>query len=328
MLVTVIIPSAGRRPKLLERAIKSALIDNDEIQTEIIVILNGKNGMLFDESTSFQHSLVKYYKLEEGNVSKARNYGLSIAQGELIRFLDDDDYLISNIAFIQYLDFLKNKELEVSVYSICIEDENSNIIDFVYPNFNNNDDFTGYVLSPNLALPFICVYKASLLNTAFWDEECKLPEDEDWMRRVAKIKEINFKYSRDIVGVWFQHTGDRLSYIIANNEFYQNRYFSIRSLINELSNNNRIIRYSQASKGIWSCIHGGFYFTPIYWTKIGLYARTLDPNSRPSDPFFQKLPNWIHPLIIEWLMLPKRWMNHQFRQLKYKLGCSSYIRKI
>ena len=74
LMVSIIIPSAGRRPELLQRAIKSALIDDELIQTEIIVILNGKDGMDFDLSQSFQHPLVSYHKIELGNVSKARNY--------------------------------------------------------------------------------------------------------------------------------------------------------------------------------------------------------------------------------------------------------------
>ena len=327
MLVTVIIPSAGRRPKLLERAIKSALIDNDKIQTEIIVILNGKKGMLFDESTSFQHPLVKYYKLEEGNVSKARNYGLSIAQGELIRFLDDDDYLIPEVAYKQYIE-LYNSDADLSTYAGAIEDD---VKRYQVINPIDIDDYCAATLSAYCpALTFATVYKSKTIKHLKWDEYIFTVEDEKWMRTIAASTEIKWLRSNEVVAVWYQHDIDRLSLPIGYPELYRNRCTSIKETLQKLIDSNRItlLRLKTASGGLWSAIHGGFYFNPIYWTKIGLYARMLDPNSRPSDPFFQKLPNWIHPLIIEWLMLPKRWMNHQFRRLKYKLGCSSCIRKI
>ena len=327
MLVTVIIPSAGRRPKLLERAIKSALIDNDEIQTEIIVILNGRNGMLFDESTSFQHPLVKYYKLEEGNVSKARNYGLSIAQGELIRFLDDDDFLYPNVAYQQYLE-LFHSDADLSTYAAAIEDETTRY-QVIKP--IDIEDYCAATLSDKCpALTFASVYKSKIIKNLKWDETICVVEDEKWMRTIAASTEIKWLRSNEVVAVWYQHDIDRLSLPIGYPEFYRNRYISIKETLQKLEAENRLTvsRKINASSGLWSAVHGGLYSAPIYWTKVALYARKLDPQSKPDDAFFQKLPNWIHPLVIEWLMLPKRWMNHQFRRLKYKLGCSSYIRKI
>lgn len=329
IIVSVIIPSAGRRPELLQQAIKSALIDDEKVQTEILVILNGEVGMDFDESSSFQHPLVKYYKLEEGNVSKARNYGLSIAQGELIRFLDDDDYLILEVAYQQYTE-LYNSDADLSTYAGAIEDDETRyqVVESI-----DIDDYCSATLSAYCpALTFASVYKLKNIKNLRWDEKIFIVEDEKWMRTISAYSEIKWIKSHKIVAVWYQHKTDRLSVstCYAHSKFFINRYLSIYETLKKLEVENRLtlMRKEIASQGLWSCIHGGFYFSPIFWTKIALYARTLDPNSRPGDPFFHKLPNWIHPLVIEWLMLPKRWMNHQFRKLKYKLGYSSYIRKI
>ena len=326
MLISIIIPSAGRRPKFLQRAIKSALIDDNTIQTEVIVVLNGKDGMAFDISQSIQHPLVKYHKIEQGNVSKARNYGLSLAQGELIRFLDDDDYLYPEAAYQQYLDFYFNDKLEINIYSIIIKDQSSNFIKKISPEILNNS-FLGYSLNPNIALPFIAVYKKNILANIFWDEECKFPEDEDWLRQDAKKKEYIFEYSDKVVGVWFQHPNERLSLPINNNRFCLNKLESIFSLFEGLEQENRN-RYSLCmAYGLWSCIHGGFHFSPIYWTKIALYAKKLNPQARPKNTFFDTL-FFIDPILLEWLIIPIRWISRYYRKIKSHMVKAAYVRKL
>jgi glycosyltransferase involved in cell wall biosynthesis len=328
MLVTIIIPSAGRRPELLQRAIKSALIADNNVQTEIIVVLNGKDGMVFDVDQSFQHSLVSYHKIAQGNVSKARNYGLSLAKGELIRFLDDDDYLYPDIASRQYIE-LHQSDADLSTYAGAIEDDTIRyqVIEPV-----DIEDYCAATLNANCpALTFATVYKSKIVKPLKWDEKIFVVEDEKWMRTIAASSEINWIKSNDVVAVWYQHDIDRLSVSAsyAYPELFKNRYISIKETLQKLESKNRLTvsRKEKASRGLWSCIHGGFYFSPIYWTKIALYARRLDPESTPNDALFRKLPNWIHPLIVEWLMLPKRLLNHFFRVLKHKMGYSSFVRK-
>lgn len=327
LLVSIIIPSAGRRPKFLQRAIKSVLIDDEQIQTEVIVVLNGTDGMAFDLNQSFQHPLVSYYKIEQGNVCMARNYGLSIAQGDLIRFLDDDDFLYPNVAYQQYLE-LFHSDADLSTYAAAIEDETTRY-QVIKP--IDIEDYSAATLSANFAgLPLLSVYKNRLIYNLKWDEKICIPEDEKWMRTIAANNDIKWFKKNDIVGVWYQHDIDRLSFPMGHPDLFKNRQQSIQETLQKLIDSNRItpLRLKAASNGLWSCIHGGFHFSPIYWTKVALYARKLDPQSKPDDAFFQKLPNWIHPLVIEWLMLPKRWLNHLLRVVKHKLRYNkSFVRK-
>ncbi|MCH7339006.1 glycosyltransferase family 2 protein [Acinetobacter higginsii] len=327
MLVSVIIPSAGRRSEFLKRAIQSALIDDSVIHTEIIVVLNGKEGMVFDTKKAFQHPSVKYYKIEQGNVSKARNYGLSLANGELIRFLDDDDYLYPDIASQQYIE-LYQSDVDLSTYAGAIEDNN---IRYQVIEPIEIDDYCAATLSAHCpALTFATVYKNKIIKNIKWNEDSYIAEDEEWMRALSYPKAPIWLYNKKIVGVWFQHQCLRLSFSLGHPLYYKNRAESINKLLNHLFciGGLTMQRKEYAAQGLWSAIHGGFYFEPIYWTKIAFYARKLDPHSMPDEPFFNKLPCWIHPLVIEWLMLPKRWLNHQVRLLKQKLGYNSSIRKI
>jgi len=325
--VSIIIPSAGRRPELLQRAIKSALTVDSTIQTEIIVVLNGKDGIAFNIDYAIQHPLVKYHKIKQGNVSKARNCGLSLAQGELVRFLDDDDFLIPDVACQQYIE-LYNSNADISTYAGAIEDDT---IRYQVIEPINIDDYCSATLSHKCpALTFASVYKHNIIKDLKWDETIFVVEDEKWMRTVAANAEIKWVKSNEVVAVWYQHDIDRLSLPIGYPELYRNRYLSIKETLQKLESENRLTpnRAISASSGLWSAVHGSLYSAPIYWSKVALYARKLDPKSKPDVAFFQKIPNWIHPLIIEWLMIPKRWLNHFLRVAKHKLRYNkSFVRK-
>lgn len=93
MKISVIVPTY--RPKAyLYECLES--LENQTLNTfeyEIIVILNGDREPYFDQ---IQDSLPLNGKLQhivESSVSAARNKGLSIARGEYIAFIDDDDYV-------------------------------------------------------------------------------------------------------------------------------------------------------------------------------------------------------------------------------------------
>ncbi len=326
--VSIIIPSAGRRSEFLQRSIKSALFDDEHIQTEIIVVLNGKDGMAFDTSLSFQHSLVSYHKLPQGNVCKARNYGLSLAQGELIRFLDDDDYLYPEVAYKQYIE-LFGSNADLSTYAGAIEDEN---IRYQVIKIIDINDYCAATLSAHCpALTFATVYKSKVIKHLKWDEDIFVVEDEKWMRTISASTEIEWIKSNDVVAVWYQHDIDRLSVPIfySNPKLFIERKKSIQDTLKTLKSENRLtsIRIISASYGLWSCIHGGFHFSPMYWTKTALFARKLNPNSKPENAFFEKL-YFIHPILLEWLLIPIRWISRYYRMLKGHFLATSYVRKL
>jgi hypothetical protein len=87
-------------------------------------------------------------------------------------------------------------------------------------------------------------------------------------------------------------------------------------------------RESAAAFGLWSAIHGGFYFNPVYWSGVSRYARKLDINSRPDGAAFEVLPAFVSPVLIEYVAMPKRWLNHFTRLLKGWLFGWCNVRKI
>lgn len=323
--VNIIIPSAGRRPEFLQRAIKSALVDDEQIQTKIIVVLNGGDGIAFDTNKSFQHPLVNYYKIEQGNVCKARNYGLFIAQGELIRFLDDDDFLISDVAYQQYIE-LYHSDAELSTYAGAVEDDQTRyqVIEPI-----NTNDYYSAVMSANCpALTFATVYKKEVIGIARWNEESHIAEDEEWMRTLSYVGELKWMHNTQCVGVWFQHEYSRLSFKLGHPLYYKNRAESIIELVEYLASKNDLTpsRRKYAAQGLWSAIHGGFHFSPLYWSRKIIQVRKLDQESKPDIKLFQ-YTIFIHPLFMEWLLIPLRWGSRIIKRVLIGFNKKSYVRR-
>ena len=104
MLVSVIIPTYNRA-SFLKEAISSVL-NQDYPSFELIVVDDGS----IDETTSMIDDYgdrIKYIRISHQGVSKARNIGISQAQGELITFLDSDDIWRSKKLSIQ-VEFFKH----------------------------------------------------------------------------------------------------------------------------------------------------------------------------------------------------------------------------
>lgn len=324
ILVSVVIPSAGRRTELLNKAIESALFFDISIEIEVLVILNGADSLNFNFKDAYKDSRVKYFQLKEGNVSKARNFGLKQANGDYVRFLDDDDYLCPEICKLQIQRLIETKE-DVSTFSIQIIDDYGNI----HGTTNSSSEVTDGIirlLNVNcVVLPLAHLFKRSFIEDCRWNENRCNAEDLEWLHEVAR-KKPKWKIYNECVGYWFQHNDDlRLSYSSINQDATRVcseqliKTFNVFKTDEKYRHLNKIV-----ANGLWKVIHKAFYLSPVYWTKIALYAKSLDGKSHPNEPLFHKLPL---PIFIEWLMIPKRLGNHFWRILKGKVQNNYYIRK-
>lgn len=89
-LISVIIPTHNR-PQMLAEALASVRSQTYS-DFEIIVVSNGENAETRTLTRSFARAHeARYFELDKGNVSTARNFGIEQALGDWIAFLDDDD---------------------------------------------------------------------------------------------------------------------------------------------------------------------------------------------------------------------------------------------
>jgi glycosyltransferase involved in cell wall biosynthesis len=95
MLVSVIIPTYNRA-HFLKRAIQSVL-DQTYIKWELIVVDNHSDDETDTVMSLFKDHRITYLKIHNnGVISNSRNLGVQVAKGELIAFLDSDDWWDSN----------------------------------------------------------------------------------------------------------------------------------------------------------------------------------------------------------------------------------------
>lgn len=328
--ISVVIPTTGRRQALLRRAITSAFVDDHYLFIDLIVVVNGLEASEFSLPEGFllpSNASIKVVRTSRANVSHARNLGIENATGEWLRFLDDDDFLVPDAAKIQYLELIETS-CELSTYAGATQDENGHTFQIISPQASRG--YACAVLGPKCpALTFASVYALKKVRGVRWNEDWSTTEDEDWMRRILLAKITRWITSDCVVGVWYQHSNIRLSNPMPNNTLYLNRASSIISAVTTLDQDRRLGKdeASAAAQGLWSAIHGGFYFSPIYWSRVAGVARSLDTTSRPNGRLFLALP-WLHPLIIEWLFFPKRVLNHFCRLSKGWIAGFDFVRRI
>ncbi|MGI9896041.1 glycosyltransferase family 2 protein [Vibrio natriegens] len=120
MLISIIIPTCLRSESELIRAIDSGLYNGyDDIE---IVVVNDNRSNSFDEfsllNSRYRSSPIKFiYNSGDRGAASARNYGVKCATGELITFLDDDDFILPGRLEQMYKAFVEFEPKGVSLIS-------------------------------------------------------------------------------------------------------------------------------------------------------------------------------------------------------------------
>lgn len=112
--ISIIVPVYNEE-KHLSRCINSVL-NQTYFDLELLLIDDGstdKSGMICDEYVQ-KDCRINAYHLKNGGVSKARNFGISKANGKWIMFLDSDDYLINDA-----LEVLINQATKTNTLITC-----------------------------------------------------------------------------------------------------------------------------------------------------------------------------------------------------------------
>jgi glycosyltransferase involved in cell wall biosynthesis len=109
MLVSIIIPTYNRK-KLLEEAIASVLSQNFR-DFELIIVDDGST-LDYQIKRLSNDKRIKYYCCPHRGVSSARNFGVKVAKGKYIAFLDSDDLWNKKKLKKQFTFLKRNPELK------------------------------------------------------------------------------------------------------------------------------------------------------------------------------------------------------------------------
>lgn len=319
-VVSIIIPTAGDRMSWLQRAVDSAIEGWNKDEVEILIVLNKNiSALQLIEKMFEKKPEVKVLTSGTAGVSKARNVGLKHASGKLVRFLDDDDYLIPEIA-IEQCKSLTISPLEISSYGISLIDSRDNQRGAIYP-LDINDCVIALSLPNRLQIPLSFVFKRELIQECKWQEDLNLAEDAVWLLTVLHKKETTWIHSKKIVGIWFQHETLRLS------RRYPTEFASMQvaqALINLSENLDKrqllfASRKAAIAKGLWQCYLDGYKYKPLKWIYFAKKAQELDIRSRPNSHAHRVLLNLGFSIsLVTSLMLPTTFFFHLKRKIYEK----------
>ncbi|MGV3073734.1 glycosyltransferase family 2 protein [Clostridium baratii] len=185
ILVSVII-TTYKRANMLDRAIDSVLNQTYKNIEVIVVDDNNKNSEYRKKTESLmrryrEKSNVKYIKHETNkNGAAARNTGIMNSDGEVITFLDDDDYYFENKVERQ-LEYLLNNDKYSAVY--CGWDRDDKLV-----NPTLKGDLSLEILSGRNLIYTNCImiWKECAITIGGWDENFKRNQEAVFLLRLFK----------------------------------------------------------------------------------------------------------------------------------------------
>lgn len=251
-LVSIIVPIYNCE-KNIEKLIKT-IVNQTYKNIEIILINDGSNDKSIKKCLKFKEiddRIIIIDKPNEG-VSKTRNYGIKIATGEYIMFVDADDLLP--------IDAVEKLYLESNSYSWIVGNYkiiNQNKVGKMKSFASNNIDFFRYKIlnkyydnkqedSGNLRTVWGKLYKRNIIieNNVWFDEKIKLFEDGifnlnylDFCENVKLIDNIVYFYKieeQSAIHKYYKdfYTQDKLRIEFLENKFKNNdKYKEVISLI-------------------------------------------------------------------------------------------------
>jgi len=185
-LVSVVITTYNRET-YLDSAIQS-VVNQTYKNIEIIVVDDGSK-VNYAEKICSKYPKCKYHFKTNGGLSSARNYGVSVAKGDFIAFLDDDDLFLPQKIEIQ-IDILQKKlDVDCVHSSALIIDENDvptgEIIGASESKVHNR---SGNVFWNALGVWVIKsptpLFRRKVFNDILFDESILVGEDVDFYQRM------------------------------------------------------------------------------------------------------------------------------------------------
>lgn len=186
-IVSVIIPTYNRA-QMLRQAVESVL-EQDYPCTEILVIDDGSVDDTPMVLADYEDR-IRFFRQENTGVSAARNLGIRASRGELIAFLDSDDYWLPEKLTTQVDWFLRHPEA-----MICQTEEiwirNGRRVNPRQKHRKRAGDIFIASLSLCLVSPSAVMLRRNLLDeTGLFDPELPACEDYDLWLRVSSRYQV------------------------------------------------------------------------------------------------------------------------------------------
>lgn len=191
MLVSVIIPAYNATSTISETI--DSIIRQSHDKWEAIVIDDGSTDNLELFLKYYTDPRIKYFYKKNGGVASARNYGLSMAQGNLIAFLDSDDIWHTN-KLSESIKQIKTTNADLVFSDILMFDSDINhSFEYKYTEpFDIENDHERLLVYDYIPTLTVVVKKSVLEDVGYFDETLFGTEDWDLWIRISKYYKISY----------------------------------------------------------------------------------------------------------------------------------------
>jgi len=181
--VSVVIPTFNCGPYLGE-AIKSVLGQSCE-DMEIIIVDGGSSDSTETVALGYEgKARLKFIKKSGYGISAARNYGVKIAEGDFIAFLDGDDVFMSDKISRQIRYLTDHTDCEICYTNmIYFNSATQKEVETTYYLFSG--DIFYYIKRNNFIHPSAVMARRSVFDKVLFDERLITHEDWEFFFRLA-----------------------------------------------------------------------------------------------------------------------------------------------
>lgn len=218
MVLSIIVPVFNGE-KTIEKCIDFIVQEKQyEKDVELIVVDDGSNDNTYGilDNLTKRYSNIRIFHKKNGGVSSARNFGLSVARGQFILFVDADDTVAPN-ALSSIMKEVKNNKADYYLFPLkkevkkgAIQKQNYSVIGETVP---VNEAYEYFYVDGNNG-PWSKLFKLEIIreNNLHFHEELKIHEDVifcmeylEHCKDARYCKEVIYTYSFNEAGAVRKH---------------------------------------------------------------------------------------------------------------------------
>lgn len=201
--VSVVIPTCDRPTEFLGQAVSSA-IGQSLPPHQIIVVDNGRKAV---DASLLPEGVILYRLAPRVGPSRARNFGAAMASGDLLAFLDDDDFW--DEGFLKEACAVMRKEGTRCVYGRKDVFRDNTRKPYKIPEANQITIPILLERNPGTGGMNLVVFKELYWRVAGFDETLRVSEDRAFALEVLKSGE-KISVAPQAIAVMRSHEGERL----------------------------------------------------------------------------------------------------------------------
>jgi hypothetical protein len=239
------------------------------------------------------------------------------AEGQYIKFLDDDDRL-SRGALTQEVEILRETGAAVSCGNLRIEGERS--VQTTRVTDPSPDLASGIFRGKVVTYPHVFLYRRETLADVDWDPVLQYHQDTDFAVQVASKGLPTVSLNR-VVGIWNDHEGDRITTRVKQGEDHaeivRQRVATIEMGVERLRKYGELHDHHResAARGIWRWAHITSAYDLQCFRECVRAIRRIDPNFKPprSSAVLSFTDHVVGASTTEKFLFPFRWMKKQLQ---------------